>query len=49
MKSRNKTHLVLDITKTGIIDLINPESVPLLQDRSIWLLAVTIGFCWAFR
>jgi hypothetical protein len=49
MKSPNKTHLVLDITKTGSIDLSSLESVPLLQDRSIWLLAVTIGVCWAFR
>jgi hypothetical protein len=49
MKSPNKTHLVLDITKTGNIDLSSLESVPLLQDRSIWLLAVTIGVCWAFR
>jgi hypothetical protein len=48
MKSPNKTHLVLEITKAGSIDLASLESVPLPQDRSIWLIAVTIGFCWAF-
>ncbi len=46
MKGPNKTHLVLEITKSGSVDLAGLQSVSLLQDWSIWLIAATIGFCW---
>jgi hypothetical protein len=44
--SPTKLHRILEITSTGDIDLAMLGSVPLAQDKSIWLVAVTIGLCW---
>ena len=46
-KSLSKTHYVLEITSTGDIDLGLLESVPLVQDKSVWFMAAAVLFCWA--